>query len=153
MGGGLGSGCHTTGLVPRPPKGAQGMHAAGVEVSILSLPSLPSESEHNDGRSAGGYLHSGPGLAPSRVRAPKRVLTTAASAPVRSGTRVQADFVASKCAPCTGNGSPCLSGEEQQSKRGWNRSPVRTWGHGVVLVSRREQQAALNPLPLCCDRK
>ena len=100
MGWGLNSGCHTTGLVPLPlPQCAQGMHTPGVEVSILQLPSLPSESVHNDRRSGGGCLHSGASLAPSRVHAPKRVLAMAAFTPVRSGTRVQADFVLSKRAP------------------------------------------------------
>ena len=132
MGWGLNSGCHTTGLVPLPlPQCAQGMHTPGVEVSILQLPSLPSESVHNDRCSGGGYLHSGTSLAPSRVHAPKRVLAMAASTPVRSGTGSKLTLFSQSVHPFTGNGSPCLSGEKHWSKRGWNRSPVWIWGHWV----------------------
>ena len=38
MGWGLSSSCRATGLVPLPPECAQGMHAPGLEVSMLQLP-------------------------------------------------------------------------------------------------------------------
>lgn len=129
MGWGLSSGCRTTGLVPLPPECAQGTHAPGGGGLHASASPLPSESAHSDRRSGGGYLHSGAGLAPSRVHAPRRVLAMAASSPVRSGTRVQADFAPSKPAPLHWQWQPLPSGEKHQSRRGWNRSPVGTWGH------------------------
>ena len=120
---GLRGGCHTTGFVPLPPECAQGMHAPGVEVSMLQPPPLPSGSVHGDRRSGGGHLHSGASLAPSPGRAPRHALAVTASSPVRSGTRVQADFVPSKSAPLHWQWQPLLLWGEAPEQEGLQQEP------------------------------
>ena len=57
------------------------------------------------------------------------------------------------CTPARAMAAPALVG---RSSRARGAGTGGQWGPGdtgVILVSRQEQQAAFNPLPLCCDWK